>query len=211
MDEKVAERFTAPGDEIERLMFGYSLFCASPTGSRTPSAATGTVMRPDTLRRYTGTPASRRRRPADRARGVPVLPPGSVAAAAGAVVGSLVHAATTGAGRRAIATCSPAFARRSSCSGVTLLRAAGVGSGTSARRDAEPLAAATAPALQPSGSPVAARELARRPAARRRSPPRSSSSGPATSAAVRPTHDEETAALARGAAGDRVHARRQRL
>jgi 2-polyprenyl-3-methyl-5-hydroxy-6-metoxy-1,4-benzoquinol methylase len=53
MDERVAERFTAPGDEIERIMYGYSLFCCLPDGmSHQPSAATGTVMRPSTLETY---------------------------------------------------------------------------------------------------------------------------------------------------------------
>jgi SAM-dependent methyltransferase len=53
LDEAVAEEFTAPGDEIERLMYGYSLLCCLPDGrSQEPSVATGTVMRPDTLRRY---------------------------------------------------------------------------------------------------------------------------------------------------------------
>lgn len=53
VDERVAERFTAPGDEVERLMYGYSLTCCLPDGmSVQPSAATGTVMRPDTLRGY---------------------------------------------------------------------------------------------------------------------------------------------------------------
>ena len=53
MDERVAEAFTAPGDEIERLMYGYSLMCCLPDGlAHQPSAATGTVMRPETLRRY---------------------------------------------------------------------------------------------------------------------------------------------------------------
>jgi ubiquinone/menaquinone biosynthesis C-methylase UbiE len=53
MDEKVAERFTAPGDEIERLMYGYSVFVCLPNGlAEFPSAGTGTVMRPDTVRRY---------------------------------------------------------------------------------------------------------------------------------------------------------------
>jgi SAM-dependent methyltransferase len=53
MDERVAETFTAPGDEIERLMYGYSLMCCLPDGmAHQPSAGTGTVMRPDTLRRY---------------------------------------------------------------------------------------------------------------------------------------------------------------
>jgi SAM-dependent methyltransferase len=53
VDERCAETFTAPGDERERLLYGFSLFCCLLTGrSETPSAATGTVMRPDTLRGY---------------------------------------------------------------------------------------------------------------------------------------------------------------
>lgn len=53
MDERVAETFTAPGDEIERLMYGYSLTCCLPDSMSTrPSVATGTVMRPATLEGY---------------------------------------------------------------------------------------------------------------------------------------------------------------
>ena len=53
MDERVAETFTAPGDDVERLMYGYSLLCCLADGmAHAPSVATGTVMRPDTLRRY---------------------------------------------------------------------------------------------------------------------------------------------------------------
>jgi SAM-dependent methyltransferase len=53
MDERVAETFTAPGDEVERLMYGFSLLCCLADGmAHTPSAGTGTVMRPATLRRY---------------------------------------------------------------------------------------------------------------------------------------------------------------
>jgi 2-polyprenyl-3-methyl-5-hydroxy-6-metoxy-1,4-benzoquinol methylase len=53
MDEKVAERFTAPGDDIERLYYGFSTLCCLPAGmAEQPTAATGTVMRPDTLRQY---------------------------------------------------------------------------------------------------------------------------------------------------------------
>lgn len=53
MDERVAERFTAPGDEVERMMYGWSVFTCLPGAmAEKPSAATGTVMRPDTLRRY---------------------------------------------------------------------------------------------------------------------------------------------------------------
>lgn len=53
MDEAVAEEFTAPGDDLERLMYGFSLFICLPDGmSSEPSAATGTVMRPATLAGY---------------------------------------------------------------------------------------------------------------------------------------------------------------
>jgi 2-polyprenyl-3-methyl-5-hydroxy-6-metoxy-1,4-benzoquinol methylase len=53
VDERVAETFTAPGDEVERLMYGYSLTCCLPDSlSAQPSVGTGTVMRPATLERY---------------------------------------------------------------------------------------------------------------------------------------------------------------
>jgi len=53
MDEAVGERFTAPGDDLERLMYGFSILTCLPDGrSQAPSAATGTVMRPDVLERY---------------------------------------------------------------------------------------------------------------------------------------------------------------
>ena len=53
MDEAVGEKLVAPGDELERLMYGFSLFCCLPDGlSHRPSVGTGTVMRPDTLRDY---------------------------------------------------------------------------------------------------------------------------------------------------------------
>ena len=52
-DMKVAETFTAPGDDIERLMYGYSILVCLPDGRSQPdSAATGTAMRPSTLERY---------------------------------------------------------------------------------------------------------------------------------------------------------------
>lgn len=52
-DERVAETFTAPGDDIERLMYGYSVLACLPMGrADSPSAATGTAMRPDTLCGY---------------------------------------------------------------------------------------------------------------------------------------------------------------
>jgi 2-polyprenyl-3-methyl-5-hydroxy-6-metoxy-1,4-benzoquinol methylase len=53
MDERVADQFTAPGDPQERLYYGFSTLCCLPAGmADQPSAATGTVMRTDTLRRY---------------------------------------------------------------------------------------------------------------------------------------------------------------
>jgi len=53
MDERVAEEFTAPGDEVERLMYGYSLLCCLADGlAHEHSVGTGTVMRPATLERY---------------------------------------------------------------------------------------------------------------------------------------------------------------
>jgi 2-polyprenyl-3-methyl-5-hydroxy-6-metoxy-1,4-benzoquinol methylase len=53
MDERVGETFAAPGDEIERLMYGYSItICLPDSLSHPGSAATGTVMRPATLAGY---------------------------------------------------------------------------------------------------------------------------------------------------------------
>ena len=50
-DEKVAEAFIAPGDEVERLMYGYStLFCLPNTLAEAGSVGTGTVLRPDRMR-----------------------------------------------------------------------------------------------------------------------------------------------------------------
>jgi SAM-dependent methyltransferase len=53
MDEAVADRFTAPGDDVERLMYGFSLLvCLPDSMASPPSVATGTVMRRETLERY---------------------------------------------------------------------------------------------------------------------------------------------------------------
>jgi predicted O-methyltransferase YrrM len=52
-DERVAEAFTAPGDDVERLMYGFSiLHCLPASRTENPSAATGTVLRPSILRAY---------------------------------------------------------------------------------------------------------------------------------------------------------------
>ena len=53
MDERVPEEFTGPGDSVEQLMYGISMLVCLPDGlSHDGSVGTGTVMRPDTLRRY---------------------------------------------------------------------------------------------------------------------------------------------------------------
>jgi SAM-dependent methyltransferase len=53
MDEAVAENFSAPADEVDQVMYGFSLFVCLPDGlSSTPSAGTGTVMRPQVLTDY---------------------------------------------------------------------------------------------------------------------------------------------------------------
>jgi SAM-dependent methyltransferase len=52
-DERVAETFGAPGDEIERLNYGFSvLHCLAVGREDDHSACTGTVMRPATAERY---------------------------------------------------------------------------------------------------------------------------------------------------------------
>ncbi len=53
MDEAVADAFAPDGDELERIMYGFSLFvCLPDSMSSQPSVGTGTVMRPSTLRAY---------------------------------------------------------------------------------------------------------------------------------------------------------------
>jgi SAM-dependent methyltransferase len=50
-DELVAASFAAPGDELERMMYGWSIVHCLPTQmAETPSAALGTVLREDTVR-----------------------------------------------------------------------------------------------------------------------------------------------------------------
>ena len=50
VDERVAERFTAPGDDVERLMWGWSVnHCLPAALAEAPSAALGTVLRPATV------------------------------------------------------------------------------------------------------------------------------------------------------------------
>ena len=53
MDEAVADDLQVPGDEVEQIMYGFSLLICLPDGkSDTDSAATGTVIRPSVLRGY---------------------------------------------------------------------------------------------------------------------------------------------------------------
>jgi SAM-dependent methyltransferase len=52
-DERVPDSFGAPGDDTDRLMYGWSVLFCLPTGlADEPSVGTGTVMRQQTLRRY---------------------------------------------------------------------------------------------------------------------------------------------------------------
>lgn len=52
-DERVADIFTAPGDDVERYMYGFSILHCLPVGMvEQPSVATGTVMRSSTLLQY---------------------------------------------------------------------------------------------------------------------------------------------------------------
>jgi 2-polyprenyl-3-methyl-5-hydroxy-6-metoxy-1,4-benzoquinol methylase len=53
MDERVSESFSPDAGDIEHLMYGFSNFICLPDGmAHGHSVGTGTVMRPDTLRRY---------------------------------------------------------------------------------------------------------------------------------------------------------------
>jgi hypothetical protein len=53
MDERVGESFAARNDDTEWFMYGFSVLHCLPVGlADQPSAGTGTVMRPDTFRRY---------------------------------------------------------------------------------------------------------------------------------------------------------------
>ena len=50
-DEKVADTFHAPGDDIERLMYGWSIVHCLPVAlAESPSAAIGTVIRAEAIR-----------------------------------------------------------------------------------------------------------------------------------------------------------------
>jgi len=53
VDERVGEVFAGQGNDVEWMMYGWSILHCLPVGiDGESSAGTGTVMRPDTLRRY---------------------------------------------------------------------------------------------------------------------------------------------------------------
>lgn len=53
VDERTKETFTGEPDDLESYFYGWSVFECLPAGmAERPSEGTGTVMRPDTLRRY---------------------------------------------------------------------------------------------------------------------------------------------------------------
>jgi 2-polyprenyl-3-methyl-5-hydroxy-6-metoxy-1,4-benzoquinol methylase len=53
VDERVGDTFTAKGNDVEWMMYGWSILHCLPVGMvEPPAAGTGTVMRADTLRRY---------------------------------------------------------------------------------------------------------------------------------------------------------------
>ncbi|MFE0751292.1 class I SAM-dependent methyltransferase [Gordonia sp. NPDC058843] len=53
MDEAVSEEFAGPADDLDKIMYGFSLLvCLPDSMSSPPSAATGTVFRSSILRQY---------------------------------------------------------------------------------------------------------------------------------------------------------------
>jgi 2-polyprenyl-3-methyl-5-hydroxy-6-metoxy-1,4-benzoquinol methylase len=53
VDERAAETFAPPGDELEQYLYGFSLVVCLPDGLSAPnSVGTGTVMRPSKLQEY---------------------------------------------------------------------------------------------------------------------------------------------------------------
>jgi 2-polyprenyl-3-methyl-5-hydroxy-6-metoxy-1,4-benzoquinol methylase len=53
LDENVPDRFTGEPNDVERVMYGFSVLVCLPDGmSHRPTVATGTVIRADTMRAY---------------------------------------------------------------------------------------------------------------------------------------------------------------
>jgi hypothetical protein len=64
MDERVAERFDPAAGDVERLMYGFSVFHCLPGRHGGPALGRdGDVMRPGTLRAYASRRASASRNP----------------------------------------------------------------------------------------------------------------------------------------------------
>ena len=76
VDERTRDTFDGTPHELESYFYGWSIFDCLPAGrAASPSAATGTVMRPDTLRGYAEDSRIHALRDlADRARRVPPVP-----------------------------------------------------------------------------------------------------------------------------------------
>jgi hypothetical protein len=52
-DHRIAQEFLGEGNDVERILYGYSITHCLPVGmAEQPSAGTGTIMRPSTLRDY---------------------------------------------------------------------------------------------------------------------------------------------------------------
>jgi hypothetical protein len=53
VDERVGDAFSTNGNNLDWMMYGWSVLHCLPVGmADQPAAGTGTVMRPDTLKRY---------------------------------------------------------------------------------------------------------------------------------------------------------------
>ena len=52
VDERTEEAFTVPASEMERFFYGFSTLHCLAVSMQDSGAGTGTVMRPDTVRRY---------------------------------------------------------------------------------------------------------------------------------------------------------------
>ena len=66
-DERTAEQFTAPGDEMERMFYGFSV-------ARLPAERAGTTSHPSRPARSSGRPPSKRSRARPDSPGVTILP-----------------------------------------------------------------------------------------------------------------------------------------
>jgi hypothetical protein len=100
VDERAAETFTAPGDEMERFFAAASAIWCLPQGRVGPDPEpVGTLIRPAVMRDLARRGGLRRYRdPADRASGLALLPAGPVTMLDGRV--AIVTGTSSGLGRR---------------------------------------------------------------------------------------------------------------